>query len=196
MMNMIWAAMLFAGLLWGMVRGRSAEMTQAAMAAAREAVQLSLSMAGGFALFSGMLAIVEKSGAIRAGTRLMSPLLRRLFKGVPPGSEAQQAIAANIAANMLGLGNAATPMGLRAMRLLSAEEEGLSRATDAMCMFLVVNAASLQLFPATVIAMRAAAGSAAPAAIFLPTLITTGATATVGILSCALLARLGRRRDA
>lgn len=195
MMNAIWGALMFIGLVWGMVRGRSAEVSAAAMAAARDAVQLAIRMAGGFALFSGMLSIVESSGAIRALTRMMSPLLTWLFPGIAPDSPAREAMAANMAANMLGLGNAATPMGLRAMRLLSDEQRAEGRATDAMCMFLVVNACSLQLFPSTVIAMRAAAGSASPADVVLPTLVATAVTALVGILLCALLARLPGHRD-
>lgn len=195
-MNAIWAAILFVGLVFGMIRGHSAAITDAAVRAANDAVQMAIRMAGGFALFSGMLAIVEDSGAIRALTRLMSPVLTWLFPGVPKGSEALHAMAANMAANMLGLGNAATPMGLRAMRLLSEQSDGTGRASDDICMFLVVNACSLQLFPATVIAMRATAGSRVPAEIMLPTLIATAVTAFVGVSLCALFARIGRVRNA
>ena len=196
MMNAIWAAMIFVGLVFGMIGGHSARLADATMAAARDAVTLAIRMAGGFALFSGMLAIVEDSGAIRALTRAISPLLARLFPGLPSDSNAREAIAANMAANMLGLGNAATPMGLQAMRLMAETEGSSDRASDAMCMFLVVNACSLQLFPSTVIAMRAAAGSASPGAVVLPTLIATGASAIVGVSMCWMLARASRMRHA
>ena len=102
----------------------------------------------------------------------------------------------NMTANLLGLGNAATPMGLRAMRLLAEEESAGDAATDAMCMFLVINASSLQLFPSTVISLRAAAGSASPASIVLPSLFSTAISTAVGVLACALLSRLTRRRHA
>jgi len=200
MMNMIWAVMCFAGLMLGMVRGRGAELSQAALSSVLDAVQLSIKLAGGFALWSGMLMIVERSGAIRAMTRLLSPLLKGLFPGVPEKHPAREAMAMNMAANMLGLGNAATPMGLRAMGLLQ-EARGVGdrlpgdTATDAMCMFLVINASSLQLFPSSVIALRAAAGSALPGAIVVPSLISTAVSTLVGVGACLLLRKWGRRRN-
>ena len=118
MMNIVWAGMCFVGLAWGLAQGRGAALTEGALTAVMDAVSLSIRLAGGFALWNGMLAILEKSGALRALTRALSPVLRRLFRGVPADSPAQEAMAMNMAANMLGLGNAATPMGLRAMRLL------------------------------------------------------------------------------
>lgn len=194
MMNVIWAAMCFVGLIWGMVAGRGAALTEAALAAVIDAVRLAIRLAGGFALWSGMLAIVESSGAIRAATRTISPLLTRLFPGVARDDPARDAMAMNMAANMLGLGNAATPMGLRAMRLLADGRPPGGDATDAMCMFLVINASSLQLFPSSVIALRAAAGSVAPGAIIVPTLLATGISSAVGIAACALLGRLSAGR--
>ncbi len=194
MMNAAWAAMCFVGLIWGLVAGRGALLTEAVLAAVMDAVQAAIRMAGGFALWSGMLAILEQSGAIRAATRAMSPLLSRLFPGVSKDSPAREYMAMNMAANMLGLGNAATPMGLAAMRSLSDDAGKSDTATDAMCMFLVINASSLQLFPSTVIAMRAAAGSVAPASVVLPTLISTAVSTLVGITVCALFARIGRAR--
>ncbi len=193
-MNVIWALMCFVGLVWGLLAGRGALLTEAALAAVIDAVNLAIRLAGGFALWSGMLAIVERSGAIRAATRAISPLLSRLFPDVPAESPAREAMAMNMAANVLGLGNAATPMGLRAMHLLADDSPGDGNATDAMCMFLVINASSLQLFPSTVIALRAAAGSASPGSVVLPTLIATGVSTVVGVACCALLARMGRTR--
>jgi spore maturation protein SpmA len=185
--------MCFVGLIWGMAAGRSAALSEAALSAVMDAVQMALKLAGGFALWSGMLAIVERSGAIRAATRAFAPLLGRLFPRVKKGSPALEAMAMNMTANMLGLGNAATPMGLRAMRLLGEDAPNGGAATDAMCMFLVINASSLQLFPSTVVALRAAAGSASPASVVLPTLLATLVSTVVGIAACALLARMGAR---
>lgn len=193
MMNIVWAGMCFVGLAWGLAQGRGAALTEGALTAVMDAVSLSIRLAGGFALWNGMLAILEKSGALRALTRALSPVLRCLFRGVPADSPAQEAMAMNMAANMLGLGNAATPMGLRAMRLLPREADA-ARASDAMCMFLVVNASSIQLFPSSVIALRAAAGSAEPASIVLPSLLATTVSTAVGIAACKALERWGRRR--
>ncbi len=194
MMNTVWAFLCCVGLIWGLAAGRGAVMTQAALAAGVDAVQAAIRLAGGFALWSGMLAIFENSGAIRAATRVLSPVLSRLFPGVAAGHPAREAIAMNVAANMLGLGNAATPMGLKAMRLLSEDMPPGGVATDAMCMFLVLNASSVQLFPSTVVALRAAAGSASPGSVVLPTLIATAISTVTGVAACALLARLGRLR--
>lgn len=190
MMNVIWALMCFVGLVWGMASGRGAELSQAALSAVMDAVQMGIKLAGGFALWSGMLLIVERSGAILAATRMMAPVLSRLFPGIKKEDPALQAMSMNMAANMLGLGNAATPMGLRAMRLLSEGGETGDGATDAMCMFLVINASSVQLFPSSVIALRAAAGSAAPASVVLPTLIATAVSTAVGVAACMLFAKL------
>lgn len=192
MMNTIWAALCFVGLCWGMINGRSAALTEAALSAVQDAVQLAIKLTGGFALWSGMLRIVEESGAIHGLTRWLSPVLKKLFPDVTDENPAREAMAMNMAANMLGLGNAATPMGLRAVHLLS-DQQGGDVATDAMCMFLVINASSLQLFPTTVIALRAAAGSVAPASILLPTLASTALSTATGILACLLFSKWGRR---
>lgn len=195
MMNIIWAAMCFVGLVWGMLNGRSAALSEGALSAVVDAVQLSIRLAGGFALWSGMLNILERSGAIHALTRALSPVMNRLFPDVDKDDPARDAMAMNMAANMLGLGNAATPMGLRAMRLLGEGPNKSDIASNAMCMFLVINASSLQLFPSTVVTMRAAAGSMSPASIVLPTLLSTAISTIVGIAACRLFERLGRRGD-
>lgn len=190
-MNAIWALMGLSGILWGLATGRSAALTEGALSAAIGAVQLCVRLAGGFALWSGMMAILERSGAVAALTRLVRPLLTRLFPNV--GDDARHAISMNLTTNMLGLGNAATPMGLEAMRRMGETVDG-EAATDAMCMFLVINASSVQLFPTTVVALRAAAGSANPASIVVPTLVASALSTLTGIVACLLFKRLGRGR--
>lgn len=184
MMNAIWAALCGIGLVWGMLNGRSAQLGEAAMRSGIDAVKLAITLAGGFALWNGMLSVLEQSGALRVATRLLSPALSWLFPGLDRKHPAREAIAANLAANLLGLGNAATPAGLRAMRLLGKDE------TDTVAMFLVVNASSVQLFPSTVIALRAAAGSVSPASVALPTLLATGVSTLVGVFAYRLLRRV------
>ena len=185
--------MCCAGIVWGLAAGRAAAVGQAALASGMEAAALSIRLAGGFALWCGMLRILEEAGASGAFARALAPLLKRLFPTLSERSPARAAIAENFAANMLGLGNAATPAGLRAMRLLREEERVGDAATDAMCMFLVLNASSLQLFPSTVVSLRAAAGSADPASIVLPTLCATAVSTLTGGAACAALARRGGR---
>lgn len=195
MMNVAWAIMCIVGLAWGMVNGRSADLSEAALQSVMDAVQLGIRLAGGFALWSGMLSIVEKSGAIRGMTRALMPILGRLFPDIQKESPAMAAISMNFAANMLGLGNAATPMGLRAMRILGEGDKHASNdATDAMCMFLVINASSLQLFPSSVIALRAAANASSPASIVLPTLAASLVSTMIGISACLFLSKLKRPR--
>lgn len=191
MMHFVWAALALAGIVFAMAGATGAEVPGTLLNAAMEAVSLAIRLAGGFAFWSGLIAILEDSGVARVLARWLSKPLARLFPGVEMAGEAGQAMTMNLTANLLGLGNAATPMGLKAMRLLGEEARGGS-ATDAMCMFLVLNASSVQLLPTSVISLRAAAGSGAPASILLPTLLATAVSTAVGVTVCALLARGNR----
>jgi len=193
MMNYVWAVLAVSGIAFAMAGAAGGEVPGTLLRAAMEAVSLAIRLAGGFAFWNGLIAILEDSGAARSLARLLAKPLARLFPGVPMTGEAGQAITMNVTANLLGLGNAATPMGLKAMRLLGEEtRDGI--ATDAMCMFLVLNASSVQLLPSTVIALRAAGGSSAPASIVVPTLLATAVSTVVGLAACLLLAR--RRKHA
>lgn len=184
MMNWIWAAIGIIGIVWGIAAGKGGAITDQVMRAAIDAVQLCVKLAGGFALWTGLIAILERGGAMERMAKAAKPLLTRLFPGA--GEHAREAIAMNLTANMLGLGNAATPMGLEAMRRM-ADDAPDGAATDAMCMFLVINASSVQLFPATVIALRAASGSSAPASVLAAVLVSTAASTVVAVLSCIAL---------
>lgn len=184
-MNAMWAVLMACGCAAALFVGGGETLTQAAS----EAVTLCIRMAGGFALFSGLMQIVEEAGALAGLQRALRRPMARLFPSVDPDGEAARAMSANLAANMLGLGNAATPMGLRAMELLGRECRG-GAATDAMCTFMVLGAAGVQLFPASVVALRAASGSADPADIVLPTLAATAFSAAVGVGACRVFSRL------
>ncbi|MDR1600167.1 MAG: hypothetical protein LBS11_09935 [Oscillospiraceae bacterium] len=197
MMNWIWAGIAIVGITWGLITGQQAALSQGVLQGAIDAVGLCVKLAGGFALWSGLLAILEKGGAMESLAKAAEPLLRRLFPGT--GLKARQSIAMNMTANLLGLGNAATPQGLEAMRRMGAESsvnESNGAATDAMCVFLVINASSIQLFPTTVIAMRAAAGSASPASIVTATLVSSGISTLAGIAACVILRNVFWRRRA
>lgn len=134
----------------------------AAMLGCGEAVALSIKLAGTVCLWSGIMNIADKSGVTAALGRVFLPVTRRLFRGIPERGEAMNAITMNIAANLLGLGNAATPLGLAAMRALDRLNAGRSEASDQMVTFVVLNTASLQVIPATNAYLRLEAGSAAP----------------------------------
>ena len=192
-MHFVWGILALTGIVFAMAGATGSEVPGTLLNAAMEAVSLAIRLAGGFAFWSGLIAIMEDSGLARVLSRWLAKPLARLFPGVEMAGEAGRAITMNLTANLLGLGNAATPMGLKAMRALGEEaRDGV--ATDAMCMFLVLNASSIQLLPTGVIALRAAAGSTVPASILLPTLLATAVSTAVGIAFCALLA--GRNRNA
>ena len=179
MIQALFGVLLGGGLLFGLVKGQGDAALTVLLGAAREGVETAFSLAGSFALFCGMMGILRASGAADALARKAEkPLQRLLGRGANP--EALSYVAMNLTCNLLGLGNAATPMGLEAARRLG----GGDRANNALCMFLVINASSVQLMPTTVIALRAAAGSADPGAVVLPTIIATGISTLVGILSC------------
>jgi len=170
--------------------GRLPELTSAALDAAGKAAAFSLGLVGVLALWMGLLRVAEEAGMVRAIARLAAPILRRLFPGVPDGHPAMGAIVMNVSANVLGLGNAATPFGVRAMQELEALNPLPGTATDAQAMLCALNTASVQLVPATVIALRAAAGSRAPAEILGPTLLASLCGVVVAVVSAHLLGRL------
>lgn len=156
---------------------------------AKVAVELAIGLIGILALWLGLMKIAEQAGLIAALSRALKPLLIRLFPDVPPEHPAMGAMVMNISANMLGLGNAATPLGLKAMEELNKLNPKTGTATDAMCTFLVINTSSVQLIPATVIAVRAAAGSADPTEIIGAVILATTVNTVVGIAAVKWLAR-------
>ncbi|MBI5585614.1 MAG: nucleoside recognition protein [Deltaproteobacteria bacterium] len=156
---------------------------------AKVAVELALGLIGILALWLGLMKIAEQSGLITALSRSLKPLMIRLFPEVPPEHPAMGAMIMNISANLLGLGNAATPLGLKAMEELNKLNSRTGTATDAMCTFLVINTSNVQLIPATVIAVRAAAGSADPTEIIGAVILATTVNTIVGIATVKWLAR-------
>ena len=180
MLQWIFGGMTGLSLVWGMVNGSGGEVVSAMLKAAEEAVQTAIALAGAYAFFCGMLNIVRRAGtAERLGAGL-SPALRRLF-GNELSAEALEPMTMNLTANLLGLGNAATPMGIEAARRMG---KGTEEASNALCLFLVINASSVQVFPATVLALRTAAGSINPGSVILPTLAATAASTLTGVICC------------
>jgi spore maturation protein A len=165
--------------------------TAAALDYAATAVNISIGLIGVMALWLGVMKVAEDAGLLKVITRLLAPLTRRLFPDVPAGHPALAAMIMNIAANMLGLNNAATPMGLKAMEELNRLNPRLGTATNAMVTFLAINTGGLVLIPATAIAVRAAAGSANPGIIIGTSIIGSGCATLAGIAASRLLQRLG-----
>jgi spore maturation protein A len=157
---------------------------------AKIAVELAIGLIGIMSLWLGLMKIAEQSGMVAVLSRFLRPVTTRLFPDVPPDHPAMGAMLMNISANMLGLANAATPLGLKAMEELNKLNKKVGTATDAMCTFLVINTSSVQLIPATVIAIRAAAGSASPTEIIGPVIFATTINTIVGIGTVKLLSKL------
>ena len=188
-MSFIWGLLLALSVVAAAVNGRMAELTAAVAASAQSAVTLSLGLVGIMALWLGLTKVAEEAGLVALLARAARPIQRRLFPEVPPEHPAMGAMVMNVAANLLGLGNAATPFGIEAMRRLDELNPHRGSATDAQALFCALNTASLQLVPATVIGLRAAAGARSPAEIIGPTLVATACAATAAVLSAKLLAR-------
>ncbi|MDE6514388.1 MAG: spore maturation protein [Muribaculaceae bacterium] len=179
---------LFAGDL-----GVWSEVMSASFSSASTAFELALGLTGILTLWLGLMKIGERAGVIRVFGRLVSPLFTRLFPGVPKDHPAMGSIFMNVSANMLGLDNAATPLGLKAMQELQELNPEKDRATDAMIMFLILNASGLCLIPISIIMYRAQAGAANPTDVFLPILVATFIATLVGIISLCLKQRISLR---
>lgn len=192
-MGVIWTVMVAASLLCAVFTGNVDALGSAAFDGAEAAVRLCLSMGGIICLWSGVIEIMNRSGVSAALSGLLRPLLARLFPNSSKDREVMDALSANVSANLLGLGNAATPMGIKAATGMLRLSGG-KVATDELCLLVVMNTASLQLLPTTVAAVRAAAGAGNAFDILPAVLITSLASVTAGIAGARLLAGLSRSR--
>jgi len=213
MLNYIWGGMIIIGILYGSATGHMAEVTNAALDSSREAVNLCITMIGVMALWMGLMEIAEKAGLIDRWTKAISPFVSFMFPDIPKGHMALKYISTNIIANVLGLGWACTPAGLKAMEelakleaergnpeYLSGKKSGrqnknvVGRAPDTrrtaskeMCIFLIINISSLQLIPVNLIAYRSQYGSANPAVIIAPAILATAVSTGVAIVFCKMI---------
>lgn len=194
MLNLLWGAMLLVGIVYGAATGRMNEVTDAALSSAKEAVSLCITMAGIVAMWVGIMEIAKSSGLVERLTRKMRPLLGFLFPEVPGEHRAMEFISANMIANFLGLGWAATPFGLKAMEELAKLEKqrksvAPGTASNAMCTFLILNISSLQLIPVNIIAYRSQYGSVNPTAIVGPGIVATAVSTVVAVIFCKVMER-------
>ena len=189
-MTVIWTGMAAAAVVCGILTGRGPEVSAAAVEGAAAAVQLGISMAGMLCLWSGVMEVMRQSGLAEKLSRMLGPVLRLLFPRERNDRVVMDSISANVSANLLGLGNAATPLGLEAARRMARKRPGV--ASDSLCMLVVCNTASLQLIPTTVAAVRAAAGCSTPFDILPAVWLASALSVTAGVLACKVLARLWR----
>ena len=191
-MNALWAGMMLMAIIYGTFHGTIPAVTQAALDSAKEAVSLCITMLGILSFWMGLMQVGSASGLIGRMTRWIRPALRCLFPGIPEEHPALEQIAVNCIANVLGLGWAATPAGLKAMEELSELEKKRRAypagvASDEMCTFLILNISSLQLIPVNIIAYRSQYGSVDPAAIIGPAIVATMVSTGVGVIFCLIM---------
>ena len=189
-MAWIWTGMAVLSILCGLATGRGDLVAAAAVEGAQAAVELCVSIAGMLCLWTGVMEIMRRSGLAEGLSRLLRPVLSALFPQVSGDRGVMDSISANVSANLLGLGNAATPLGIEAVRRMERKSPGT--ASDAMCMLVVCNTASIQLIPTTVAGVRAAAGSSSPFDILPAVWLASALSVGVGIAACKLFARIWR----
>ncbi len=203
MLNYIWAGMILIGVIYGAITGRMADVTNAALDSAGDAVSLCITMIGVMALWVGLMEIAQKSGLIAKLTRGIQPFISFLFPRIPKGHPAREYISTNLIANVLGLGWACTPAGLKAMEELAKLEvergnpaylddgKGIVGkreriASNEMCTFLILNISSLQLIPVNMIAYRSQYGSVNPAGIIAPAIVATFVSTLTAVVYCKM----------
>ena len=190
LMNSIWFFLIVCSILSAVFCGNMSSVTDASFEAAKDAVNLALGLVGAMALWLGLVRIAEAGGLMNLLAKWIRPVMKRLFPDIPPEDPAMSAMILNMAANALGLGNAATPLGIKAMMALNRLNPGKGQATDAMCLFLAINTSNVTLLPLGVISVRAAAGASDPAAILVPTILSTTCSTIVAIIAAKCLRRI------
>ena len=189
MINYIWFVMIFLGLIVGIFTGNGEGISNAIIGSIDSTVSFIIGLVGLMCFWCGVMKVAEKSGFTEKLAKLMKPILKLIFKESAKDEKALGAIVMNITANMMGLGNASTPFGIKAMEEMDRLNNEKGRASNDMALFLVLNAACIQLVPSTVLSIRAAAGSTNPGVIILPAIISTGTAAIVGVICCKILQR-------
>lgn len=188
-MNKIWAGMIIISIALSIIKGDLQELITTLMNSTQSALETALDMIGMICMWSGFMKIAEKSGIVKAISEKVTPLVKFLFPELPKDNEATGHIAMNMTANILGLGNVATPMGLKAMEKLEIYNDNKARLSNSMMMFVILNTASIQIIPTSVIALRATYNSANPADIVLPIIIASIGSVIAGVILVKLSCR-------
>lgn len=189
LINIIWFFLLAFGIVFGLATGKGEIISKSVIDSTEASIKLIIGLAGMMSLWSGIMKIAQKSGLTDKIAVFLKPILRVLFKDVSKNKNAMGSILLNLTSNMLGLSNAATPFGIKAMEELQKINPEKDTATNDMALFLVLNAACIQLVPTSILSMRAACGSTNPGIVIIPAMITTGTAAIMGIIYCKILQR-------
>jgi spore maturation protein A len=187
--NVIWFIILVCGIGLGIITGRGDIVSKAVVTSAGSTVEFVIKLAGLMCIWCGVMKIAEKSGLTEKLAKLLRPVLRLIFKEAARDEKAMGAIVMNLTANMMGLSNAATPFGIKAMEEMDKLNPEKGTASNDMSLFLVLNAACIQLLPTTVLSIRAASGSNNPGEIIIPAIIATAVAAVMGVVYCKILQR-------
>jgi spore maturation protein A len=189
MINYIWFALIFFGVLVGLISGNGEVISKAIVNSSGSTVTFVIELTGIMCFWCGVMKVAENSGLTEKISRLLKPILKRIFKEAAKDEKALGAIVMNLTANMLGLSNAATPFGIKAMEEMNRLNNEKEIASNDMALFLVLNATCIQLVPSTIISIRAACNSVNPGGIIFPTLVSTATAAIVGVICCKILQR-------
>lgn len=189
MINIIWFFILAIGIIIGLITGRGDIISNSIISTASSTVDFIIKLSGILCIWCGVMKIAEKSGLTENLAKLLKPILKLIFKDAAKDEKAMGAIIMNLTANMMGLSNAATPFGIKAMEEMDRLNHNKGVASDDMSLFLVLNAACIQLVPTTVISVRAASGSQNPGGVIIPALIASIIAAVMGVIYCKILQR-------
>ena len=187
MINKIWFFMIAFAVAFAATNGKLEALNLEIFASLKSSLDLALGLLGSMMLWCGVLKVAEKAGLVEKISQIIRPVIGFIFKDIPAKGDAMGAIIMNITSNMMGLGNAATPFGLKAMEELQKLNNKKDRATNAMCRFLVINSAPICIIPSTVISIRASMGSQNPGAIILPSIISSSFAIIIGVICCEIL---------
>ena len=192
MLNIVWPIFIIISFSYAIFSGNLENLNNSIFESTNSAIKLSIDLLGSMCLWSGIMQIASKTTLIENLTKLLNPLLNFLFPKLKENKKIKKEVSMNIIANILGLGNAATPLGLKAMKSMQEENKNKETLSDTMMMFIVINTASIQLIPTTVIAIRNSLGSQNPTSIIFPTWISTIIAAVIGITVTKIIIKLTR----
>ena len=189
MLNKLWPAFLIISIIFAILNGKIGELNSSIFESANSAVQLTITLFGTLCFWNGIMQIAIKSSLVDTICKILNPLIKILFPEIKKGGKTHKEISMNIIANMLGLGNAATPLGLKAMQSMQDENKNKDKLSNSMVMFIIINTASIQIIPTTVIAIRNSLNSAEPSKIILPVWLVTVCAAASAVLAGKIITK-------
>ena len=187
MLNIIWPIFIIISFIYAIFSGNVEKLNNSIFESAKNAVELTITFFGTVCLWNGIMQIAKETTLMEKITKILQPVMKILFPNIEKNDEANKEMSMNIVANILGLGNAATPLGLKAMKTLQKQNEKKDTLTDTMMMFIIINTASIQLIPTTVIAIRSSLGAQEPIKIIVPVWIATICAAIAGIITAKII---------